>query len=162
MAAVDYYLKIDGIPGESTKKGMEEQIEVLSWSWGESNAGSFAGSGGGGGGKVVMQDFHFSMQVCKASPKLMLACATGQHVKGATLTARKAGGTQGAYMTFKFTDLLISSYQIGGNGGSDIIPADQISFNYTKVEMEYKEQKTDGSMGNPVAVGYDLKKLDKV
>jgi len=162
MAAVDYYLKIDGIDGESTKKGVESQIEVLSWNWGEANTGSMSHGTGGGTGRVSMQDFSFTMTINKATPKLMLACATGEHIKSAILTCREAGKEQHPYLVVKFTDLLISSYQIGGSRGEDSKPVDHVSFNYSKIEIEYKEQKADGSLGSPVKVGYDLKKLQKV
>ena len=73
MAAVDYFLKLDGIDGETKQKGHEKEIELESWSFGETNAGTFSAGGGGGAGKVSMQDFHFVMSNNKASPKLMLA-----------------------------------------------------------------------------------------
>ncbi len=72
--------------------------------------------GGGGAGKVSMQDFHFSMRVCKASPKLLLHCANGEHIPTAVLIARKAGKTQQEYLKIKFTDLLVSSYSTAGGG----------------------------------------------
>jgi type VI secretion system secreted protein Hcp len=156
MSAVDYFLKIDSIPGESTDEKRKEEIDLLSWSWGETNAGSSSTGGGGGAGKVSMQDFHFVMKVNKASPLLMKACATGQHIKEATLTCRKAGEKQQEYLIIKFSDLLISSYQTGGSAG-DVIPTDQISFNFSKIEYEYKPQKADGSLDSPVKSGYDLK-----
>lgn len=160
--AVDYYLKIEGIDGESTKTGVEKHIEVLTWSWGETNLGSMSQGSGGGSGKVSMQDFNFTMTVNNASPKLMLACATGEHIKSALLTCREAGTEQQPYLTVKFSDLLISSYQTGGNPADDGKPTDSISFNFSKMEYEYKPQKPDGSLGSPVKVGYDLKAMKKV
>ncbi len=160
--AVDYYLKIAGIDGESTKKGVENHIEVLSWSWGESNSGSMSHGGGGGTGKVSMSDFNFTMTINKATSKLWLACATGEHFKDALLTCREAGKEQQVYLTIKFTDLIISSYQISGAAGDDHKPTDQVAFNYTKIETEYKPQKADGTLESPIKAGYDLKKLDKV
>lgn len=162
MAAVDYFLKIEGIEGESQAKGNEKEIHLESWSWGESQSGTHSAAGGGGAGKVQMQDFHCVKKIDKASPKLFLACATGEHIKKATLTCRKAGGTQGAFLTVTMSDLLVSSYQTGGSGHSDIVPTDQISINFAKIEWEYKEQKVDGSMGAGVKAGYDLKKNLKV
>lgn len=159
--AVDYFLKIDGVDGESTDKAHKGEIDVMSWSWGESNSGSSAAGGGGGAGKVSMQDFHFVMQFNKASPKLILACATGEHVKEATLVCRKAGGDQQEYMKIKMSDLIISSYQTGGSAG-DVIPVDQIALNFSKIEVEYKPQKADGSLDSPVKTGYDLKKNTKL
>ena len=162
MAKPDYYLQIAGIDGESTKKGVENHIELLSWAWGETNSGSQSHGTGGGTGRVSMQDFSFSMTVNKATPKLMLACACGEHYKTATLTCREAGKDQQPFLVIKFTDLIISSYQIGGSHGDDHKPTDHVSFNYAKVEWEYKAQKADGTLDSPVKAGYDLKKLDKV
>ncbi len=157
MAAVDYFLKIDGIDGESTDDKHKGEIDLESWSWGATQAGTYAGGGGGGAGKVSMQDFHFVMRHNKSSPLLMKAVATGQHIKEAKLTCRKAGGEQQEYMTIKFSDLLISSYQTGGSNG-DVIPLDQISFNFAKIEHEYKPQKEDGTLDAAIKAGYDLKK----
>ena len=157
MAAVDYFLKLDGIDGETKQKGHEKSIELESWSFGETNGGSFAHGGGGGAGKVSMQDFHFVMHVNKASPKLFLACATGEHIKSAKLTCRKAGKTQQEFLKVTFTDLLVSSYQTGGSGNADVLPTDQISLNFSKIEFDYAEQKADGSLGPSVKTGYDLK-----
>jgi type VI secretion system secreted protein Hcp len=155
--AVDYFLKIDGIPGESKDSKHKNEIDVLSWSWGESQTGTHSGGGGGGAGKVSMQDFHFTMAINKATPKLILACANGEHIKNAILTCRKAGKEQQEFLKFTFTDLLISSYQTGGSGGGGEIPVEQISFNYAKMEFEYREQKADGTLEGPVKAGYDLK-----
>jgi type VI secretion system secreted protein Hcp len=160
MAQVDYFLKLDGIEGESTDSKHKNEIDVLSWSWGETQQGTHSGGGGGGAGKVQMRDFHFTMKANKATPKLFLACATGQHIKEALLTVRKAGGDQQPYLCIKFKDLLVSSYQTGGSHG-DVVPTDQISLNFSEIEFEYKPQKPDGSLDAPVKTGYDVKKRKK-
>ena len=188
MSLFDAFLRIEGIEGESQQKGHEKEIEITAFRWNAQNTGSFAGNMGGGSGKVKMHDFQFSVPVNKASPKLFLACCTGEHIKSATLTVRKAGKTQQEYLKWKFTDLLISSYNVGA-GGSDraivshyraegqtiggpgstveaadilIMPADQITFNFTKIEMSYAPQKADGSLGASIPVGFDLKTGVKV
>jgi type VI secretion system secreted protein Hcp len=157
VAQVDYFLKIDGIDGESKDAKHKDHIDVESWSWGAVQSGTQQHGGGGGTGKVSMQDFHFVMRLTKASPKLMLACASGKHIKLATLTARKAGKDQQEYLTFKFSDVLVSSYQTGGSEGGDVLPVEQVSFNFAKIEVEYKPQKPDGSLGTGVFFKYDLK-----
>lgn len=157
MAQVDYFLKITGVEGESTDDKHKGEIEVESFSYGATQQGIGHSGGGGGAGKVAMQDFHFVMKVSKASPKLFQACATGEHLKDATLVARKAGKEQQEYLKIKLTDVLVSSFQQGGSGGSNVVPVDQISFNFAKFEVEYKEQKSDGSLGGAVKGGYDLK-----
>lgn len=159
MALVDYFLKIDTIDGESQDKTHKAEIQLMSFSWGETNAGTFSAGGGGGAGKVQMQDFHFVMSVNKASPKLFLACANGQHIPKAILTARKAGKDQQDYLKCTFSDLLISSFQTSGQSDAGHLPLDQISFNFAKVEIEYKEQKVDGTLGGAIKAHYDLKQM---
>jgi type VI secretion system secreted protein Hcp len=156
MATTDYFLKIEGVDGESTDSKHKNEIEVMSWSWGETNAGSESVGLGGGSGKVQMQDFHFTMKTTKASPKLFLACASGQHIKKAVLTCRKAGKEQQEYLTITFTECLVSSYQIGGSGG-DVIPVEQCSLNFGQINIEYKEQKADGTLGGAVPAGWSVK-----
>ena len=159
-AAADYYLEIDGIDGESTDQGHQGEIELNSWSWGESQV-STHGGGGGGAGKVSMQDFHFTMDTSKASPKLMLAVATGEHFKKATLVARKMENDRPQeYLVITLTDVMVSSYQIAGDG-TGIVPTDQISLNFSKIEFEYKSQNPDGS-AESVKTGWDLGKNKKI
>lgn len=162
MALVDYFLKMDGIDGESQDHKHKGEIDVQSFSWGETQTGTHAAGGGGGAGKVSMQDFHFVMNVNKSSPKLMLACANGEHIKKAVLTCRKAGKDQQEFYKITLSDVLVSSFQTGGNGHSDIVPTDQISLNYAKIEWEYKEQKSDGTLGGSVKAGFDLKQMKQV
>ena len=162
MAIFDAFLKIDGIEGESQDSKHKGEIELESFSWGAQQTGTAASGGGMGAGKVAMQDFHITKKVDKASPKLMLACADGEHLKKAVLTARKAGKDQQEFLKVTLSDLLVSSYQTGGHGHGEIIPTDQISLNFAKIEMEYKEQKPDGTLGGAVKAGYDVKTMKKV
>jgi type VI secretion system secreted protein Hcp len=162
MGAVDYFLKLGEIKGESKDKKHPDEIDLLSWSWGASQTGTSAAGGGAGAGKVSMQDFNFVMQVNKATPKLILACASGEHIPQAVLTCRKAGGEQEEFLKYTFSDVLVSSYQTGGSGGSDIVPTEQVSLNYTKMEVEYKEQTEKGTLKGVVKAGWDMKKNVKV
>jgi type VI secretion system secreted protein Hcp len=162
MAAADFYLKIEGVDGESTDATLKGAIDVDSFSWGETQSGTGGHGGGGGSGKVSMQDLHFTTKVSKASPKLMLSCATGEHFKKAVLTCRKAGKEQNDYLVITLSDVLVSSYQVGGSGHGNVIPTDQVSLNFSKIEWEYKPQKADGTMDSPVKAGYNLAENKKV
>jgi type VI secretion system secreted protein Hcp len=134
MAKVDYFLKIDGIEGESSDRDHKGEIEIVSFSWGLSQLGDASGGGGAGGGKATLQDFHFTASFNKASPQLMLACANGQHIKQGTLTGRAGGkGTQEFYKV-KLNDIIISSYQTAGSEG-EAPPGDQFSLNFAKIEF---------------------------
>ena len=155
--AVDYFLQIDGIAGESTDAKHKGAIDVLSWSWGEVNTGPLAHGGGAGAGKVAFQDLHFTTLVSKASPALFLACATGQHIKQAKLSAQRSGKASGDFLTWTFSDVLVSSYQTGGSEQGGTTPIDSVSLNVTKAQISYKAQKADGSFDTAVTAGYDVK-----
>jgi type VI secretion system secreted protein Hcp len=154
--AIDYFLKIDGVAGESADNKHKGEIELESFSWGETSTGGGPGGGGGGSGKVQIQDLVVTMHVSKASPTLMLACATGKHHKEAVLTARKAGKAQQEFLIFKFKDLIVTSYNTGGSEASDIL-LDQASLGFSRIQMEYRPQKPDGSLDTPVKAGWDVK-----
>jgi len=152
--AVDVFLKIDGVPGESADADHKTQIDVLSYSFGITQTGTMSYGGGGGAGKANFGDFSFMMRMNKATPKLMQACAGGTHIANAILYCRKAGDKQQEYMNYKFYDLLISSYQTSASSEE---PTESISFNYSKLEMEYKEQDAKGGLGGSTNFKYDIK-----
>jgi type VI secretion system secreted protein Hcp len=155
MAAFDYFLKVDGIAGESTDSKHKGEIDVLSWSWGETQSGSAGGGGGGGAGKVQMQDLHVTSNMSKASPQLMLACASGQHIKSAILTGRRGGKAALEFLTFSLSDVLVSSYQTGGTAAEP--PVDAVSFNFAKIQIEYKQIQQGGKLGASAKAGWDVK-----
>jgi type VI secretion system secreted protein Hcp len=126
--AVDLFLKIDGIQGESTDASHADEIDILSYTWDESQP-AVAGSGGAGvvGGTVTMQDFHFVMRVNKASPKLFLACANGARIKNALLTVRRSGATPVEFLKWTLTDVTVASYQTSASVPSSETLTDQVS-----------------------------------
>jgi type VI secretion system secreted protein Hcp len=154
--AVDIFLKLDGIKGESQDSKHKEEIDVLSYSFGASQAGTMSYGGGGGAGKVSFQDLSFTHRVDKSSPALFLHCANGAHIKEATLTNRKAGKDAQEYLVIKLSDILVSAVQLGDSSGSEL-PMESVSLNYSKIEMEYKEQKKDGTLGAGVKFNWDVK-----
>lgn len=151
---LDIFLRIDGIPGESTDDKHKDEIEIEGFTWGEtSSADAVMAEGkamGGGRGKVNMQDVHIVMKLNKASPKLFLACANGQHIKNAVLTVRRAGEIPDEFLTWTFTDVLVTSYQ---TSGSNSALTDQFSLSFAQIEVEYKPPS-----GASVRAGWDLKK----
>ncbi len=161
MAANDYFLKLAGIIGESSDSKHKGEIDLLAFSFGESQTGSHAAGGGGGAGKVQMSDFSFTARTSKASPQLFLHCAQGKHIKEAILTVRKSGKAQQEYLKLKLTDVLISSYTIGGSEGDDR-PADNFSLNFVKLSFDYFAQKSDGSLDAGTHAGWDLKQNVKI
>lgn len=163
MAAVDYFLKIDGIEGESTDDKHKGEIDVESWNWGAFNdAHQAEGRGTGGGvGKATAKDLHCTMKASKASPKLMLACVFGEHISQAVLTCRKAGGEQQEFLKITMSNVFVKTYDVDGSA-DHVIPVDKISLNFGKIEYEYKAQDEKGKVGAPVKGGADLKLFKRV
>jgi len=154
--AADVFLKLTGIQGDSTDSKHKDEIEVLSWSWGVQQSGTMAHGGGGGEGKAAFNDFNFTHHVDKASPVLLKACATGEHIKEATITVRKAGKGQQEFLILKLTDVLITSVNPSGSGDS-AATAESVAMQSSKVDLEYKPQKADGSLDAGLHFKYDIK-----
>jgi type VI secretion system secreted protein Hcp len=152
--AADVFLKLGDIKGESTDAKHAGEIDVLSWSWGVSQAGTAASGGGAGAGKVSFSDLNFTHNVDKASPLLMKACATGQHVKEATLVSRKAGKGQQEYLIIKMSDILVTGVQPSSAGEH---PMENVSMQFAKIDLEYKPQKADGTLDAGIHFIYNIK-----
>ena len=153
--AVDMFLKIDGIKGESTDAKHKDEIDIHSFTFGVHQTGASSGGGGSGAGKAHFDDIHITKAADLASPNLMLACATGKHIKEATITVRKAGGQQEDFYTIKLSDLIVSSVQNNGHGGDN--PQESVSLNFSKIKFDYKPQKADGTLGGVSTATYDIK-----
>lgn len=152
--AVDMFLKIDGVTGESADAKHKGEIEILSFSWGATQQGAQNFGGGLSSGKIDIHDLSFMHKIDKASPQLLYHACTGTHIKEAILSVRSssenaAGGED--YLTIKLSDLLVSSFQAGANGQAGEIPMEQVSMNFSKIEMEYKPQDAAGRLGPPVS-----------
>lgn len=155
--SVDMFIKIDGIPGESTDEDHENEIDVESWSWGATQSGTIGSGGGGGAGKVSFQDFHFVHKVDKASPELFLKTAKGTHIPNVELTVRKAGDKPLEYLKIKMTDVIISSVR---PTSGDSIPTEEVTLNFAKYAIEYTPQDPNtGDPGTPVKTEWDINSI---
>jgi type VI secretion system secreted protein Hcp len=154
--AADIFAKLGDIKGESNDAKHKDEIEVLSYSWGVTNAGSMGHGGGGGDGRATFHDLSFVHYVDKAHPVLLQTCATGTHLPEATITARKAGSKdQLDYLIIKMNDVIITGVTHGGSG--DGAHTENVSLAFAKVAVEYKPQKADGSLDAGIHFKYHLK-----
>jgi type VI secretion system secreted protein Hcp len=153
--AADIFLKLGDIKGESKDKSHKDEIELLSWSWGEAQTGSAGRGGGSGAGKVEMQDITFTKYIDKASTKLILSCAKGDHIPKADVALRKAGGEQKEFLKINLEDVMITSYSTGGSGGDH--PTENVSLTFGKISIEYFEQDNKGNVTSAGKVGWDVK-----
>jgi type VI secretion system secreted protein Hcp len=156
----DIFLKFEpALEGESLDKKHKNEIEILSWSWGVSQAGSMSHGGGGGAGKATIHDMHLSKKVDKASADLFMKCASGKHFTKATLVQRKAGGEQEEFYKVELTEVVIT--QVNMHGGTDQASED-LTLTFSKVEMEYKPQLDTGKLGAAKKAGWNIKENAKV
>jgi len=153
--AIEYFLKLEGIDGESASSKHGKEIEVLSWSWGAHNPTSHHG-GGLSAGKVSVSDITISKPVDKASAKLLELCCNGKHITKGTLTCCKSTGDKNPadYLTIKLDEIHISSFQTGGSSG-DAVGSESISLPFLKFEYDYKVQGKDGNLTAAGTAKYD-------
>ena len=152
--AIDIFAKLGDIKGESLDDKHKDEIEVLSWSWGVTNGVSVSGTGAGQG-KASFNDLSFTHKIDKASPVLMQACATGVHLKEATITHRKAGKGQQEFLVIKMNDVIVTA--VMETDSSDGNSAEHVSLAFAKIDVSYKPQKADGSLAAGIHFKYDLK-----
>jgi type VI secretion system secreted protein Hcp len=160
--AFDAFLKFGDIKGESTDSKHKDEIAIESFSWGVAQHGVQGVGGGMGSGKAAFTDFSVVKVVDKASPALFQACATGKHIKEVLVTLRRAGGEQLDYLVYKFSDVMITGYQASGAPGGGGLPAENLSFNFTKIQIDYTQQNEKGQAAGKVGATYDLKQAKAV
>ena len=145
--AVDMFIKVEGIDGESKDKEHTDEIDVLAWSWGMSQSGTFHIGGGGGAGKVNVQDLSFTHWADLASPNLMLACCNGEHIPEVVLTVRKAGKDPLEYIIITMKKVMVTSVSGGGSSGEEQL-TENVTLNFAEVEYEYTKQADEGADEN--------------
>ena len=159
--AIDMFIKIDDVKGESIDDKHSGEVDVLSWSWGMTQSGTTHTGTGGGAGKVHVNDLSFTKWVDSATPTLQLACCAGKHYKEAKLTVRKAGEKPLEYLKITMKDVIISSLSDGGAGGEDRL-TESVTLNFAEFKVEYTPQKADGSGGAAVEAAWHIAKNVKL
>jgi type VI secretion system secreted protein Hcp len=150
----DAFLKLDGVPGESADAKHKGEIDLESFSFGVKQTATIGGGGGGGAGKAEFSSFRFEKLYDASSPKLFLGSASGEHFKSALVTFRRRGGEQQEFLTYKFDDVLVEHYDQGGTTEPPLL--EDVGLTFRKVEITYRPQKADGSLGDPITASWDI------
>lgn len=159
--AMDMFLDIKGVKGESKDKQHKDKMDILAWSWGLSNSGTAHMGGGAGAGKVSVQNLSVTKYIDTASPPLMLYCCNGKHLEYAKLIVRKAGENPLEYITIVMTDVMVTAVSTGGSGGEDRL-TENLTLNFAKVEFSYIPQDAKGGKGDPIPFGWHIAQNVKV
>jgi type VI secretion system secreted protein Hcp len=152
--AVDFFLKLDGITGESVDDKHKDWIQILSWSWGASQVTSVAGTGGSGAGKADLSDFSIMKFLDKASTPLFKSLTTGGHIKTGSMEAVKAGGNGKPFLKVDFQELFVTSQQLSA---SSEVPTESVSFSYNQIKVEYSTQDEKGVITTAGSVTFNTK-----
>jgi type VI secretion system secreted protein Hcp len=155
--AVDCFLKLDDIKGESADQKHVDHIDVLSWTWGASQTATFQSGSGGGTAKVTVGDLVVTKYIDRSTPALLGLCFTGKPIKSAVLTMRKAGGEQVEYLRVTMEDAVVASIKSNSTPGQERLTED-LSLNFARVKFDYIPQKSDGAPDAAVKFGYDIAK----
>jgi type VI secretion system secreted protein Hcp len=153
--AVDMFLELDGVKGESVDKHHKDKIDILAWSWGLSNSGTFHHGSGGGAGKASFNDITITKYIDAASPNIMLFCANGKHFAKGKIIVRKAGEKPLEYLVIEFDKVLVASYTTGGGSGEERL-TENVTLNFAKMKLEYVTQSEKGGKGTPHAFAWDI------
>ena len=156
MARGDTFLKIDGLDGESRDLVHKDEIDIVSYSFGVSNAGGGSPGGAPGTSKPMVRDMHFTKRVDIASPNLFIACCTGRHFAKATLTVRKAGEVPIEYLVVTLYDVYVSNFDASGDSNGEI-GREAFALNFAKIEKKYTPQTEKGAKGAVNAKTFDVR-----
>jgi type VI secretion system secreted protein Hcp len=158
--AFDAFLKIDGIPGESTDDKHKDWIEILSFRFGVKQTASESASTAGASSaeRADFQDLSIVKAIDRASPKIFVACAGGINLHTVTVELCRVGTDKVKFMECKLTNCIVSAYLPGGSvKGGEAFPLEEVTFNYGKIELSYTTQnRADGSGAGQVAAGWDV------
>ena len=150
--ALDMFLTLDGIAGESTDPVHKGAIEISSWSWGLSEPASMASAGAG---KVAIQNIVIHKNVDIASPLLIQHCAQGANIASGSIFVRKAGGDPKDFLVFKMTNVLVLSVTVDAAASSDL-PTETVTLAFSKFEFDYSTLSATGALGAQKSVGWDI------
>jgi type VI secretion system secreted protein Hcp len=152
---LDIFAKLGDIKGESTDAKHKDEVEVLSYSWGVTNPAHIGTGSGGDAGRATFQDLSIVHKIDKASPNLLKACATGEHLKEATITFRKAGKGQQDFLIIKMNDVIITGVAQSAAGVD--VGSENVSLEFAKVDWEFKPQNPNGTLDPGVHFVFDIK-----
>jgi len=160
--AFDAFLELEGVEGESTRKGFEKKIELLSFQFGAHNPTSIGSGGGAGAGKVTLANFNIVKMTDSASPAIFQACCSGKHFDTAKITLHKAGGDEALpYLTYEFGTVYVENINWSGSSGGDDRPVENVSLAFGKISILYKAQAEAGAAAGTFSASWDQMAVTK-
>ncbi|MGE9551087.1 Hcp family type VI secretion system effector [Erwinia amylovora] len=154
--AIDMFMKVDGVTGESKDSNHTGWTDITSFTWGATQPGNMAVGGGGGAGKVNFEDLSVTALIDKSVTAILKNCASGKHLSKVELSICKAGGTQIEYVKITLEDVLIASVHYTGADTGDTVGI-TYGFQASKIKQQYWEQSSSGGKGAESSAGWNIK-----
>lgn len=149
---VDYFLKLEGAPGESQHTNHSNEIRVLSWSWGGYSESTVGRTQGSGAGKVTMEPISIVAELDSSYTKLAGFLTQGKHITQGTLSAVKHGSNNQDFVTIKLNEVFISQLNVTASGQ---VPVVNLTLTYKSINTEYKMQNQQGNLTTAGTHTYD-------
>jgi type VI secretion system secreted protein Hcp len=162
---MDSFLFLTGIPGESQDRDHRDEIPVIGFSWGVSASAGGGAGGGGGSGRADFRDLLVRAATSIATPRLMVAAASGRVIPQARLTVRPSGERSRPVLVVTLTEVRIADLDVSSpQSSADTVPGgdlddrivDVVALRYREILMEYRRIGPDGQPGEPVTGRWNL------
>lgn len=154
--AIDIFLKIDGIAGESKDAHHKNWIDVRNVNWAATQPATLTSGGGGGAGKVNFHDLKVTAAIDKSAPTILKHSANGRHIPKLEVSICKAGGEQVEYSRITLEDVIVTAVEFVGSQENEVLMVNY-SFQAVKVKKQYWEQTERGGKGPETQMGYNIK-----
>lgn len=159
MADTFFFMKLEGIEGECQDTDHSGEIDVMSFSMGIQNAGTYDAGTGGNTGKAYFSDVSVTKYVEKSTPTLAQYCCLGTAITTVTISCNKqAGDKKVEYLKVTLHNAVVTSLTQSGSGGSTDPIVEGLSLNYAGIEMDYTQQSNTGDAMGKTHFGRDVQK----
>ncbi|MCB1867695.1 MAG: type VI secretion system tube protein Hcp [Gammaproteobacteria bacterium] len=157
--AVDMFMKIEGVDGESTDDKHQKWIELLSFSHSVSQPTSgVSASGGRTGGRADFDDFRGVKTIDNSTPDLNIKCAKGEHIPKVEVECCLATGDKHTFMKYTLEDCIVTSVRPGGSSAGETKPTEELTLAYGKIKWEYTSIDHKGKPGGKTDRTWNLEK----
>lgn len=151
----EWFIHFDGFEGESQDKDHKGWSDILSFN----QPIQRPGTGGGSArrrGSAILEDIIVTKEMDKVSPKIAEAALQGKVIPEVEihLTASTNGATQTTYYKYRLTNVMVTSYEIGGSE-SDGVSMDEFAMNYEEIEVTYTEYDDEGNSKGDTGYEWD-------
>ena len=163
MADTYFFLKLEGIEGESQDADHSGEIDVLSFAESISNAGTYDAGTGGNTGKAAYGDLTLMKYMDKSSTTLRQYCGLGTAIDTATISCNKqAGEKKVEYLKITMHNVVLTNVQGSGSGGSSDPIMESLSLNFAGIEYDYTQQSNTGDAMGTTHFGRDIQKNQNI